>query len=122
MATHRIYRALIRLYPKEFRRHYGDDLLQAHADLVHEHGRLRAGMRTALDVAVTVPRYRLETIMTTRLTDAGILAVIVALLTLAALATLDVGALLAAPALLIAAVVAITQRSHLARSLRAPEW
>lgn len=121
MATHRIYRALIRLYPKEFRRHYGDDLLQAHADLVHEHGRSRAWWRTGLDVAITVPRYRLETIMTTRHPDTALHVVIAALLILGVLAIMDGGALLGLPVLLIAVIVAIAQRSRLARSLRSPD-
>ena len=121
MATHRIYRALIRLYPKEFRRHYGDDLLQAHADLAHEHGRSRAWWRTGLDVAVTVPRYRLETIMTTRHPDTAYRVVIAALLILGVLATMNGGALLGLPVLLIAVIVTIARRSRLARSLRSPD-
>jgi hypothetical protein len=121
MATHRIYRALIRLYPKEFRRNYGDDLLQAHADLVHEHGRSRAWWRTGLDVAITVPRYRLETIMTTRHPDTSLHVVIAALLILGVLATMDGGAVLGIPVLLIAVILTIAQRSRLARSLRSPD-
>jgi len=121
MATHRIYRALIRLYPKEFRRHYGDDLLQAHADLARENGRARAWWRTGLDVAITVPRYRLETIMTTRHPDTSLHVIIAALLIVGVLATMDGGALLGFPILLIAVIVAIAQRSRLARSLRSPD-
>ena len=121
MTAQRIYRGLIRLYPKEFRSHYGDDLLQAHADLVHEHGRSRAGLRTALDVAITVPRYRLETIMTTRHSGTSLHVVIAALLILGVLAIVNGGALLGLPVLLIAVIVAIAQRSRLARSLRSSD-
>ncbi len=121
MAPHRTYRAVIRLYPREFRQHYGDDLLQAHADLVHEHGRSRAWRRTGLDVAITVPRYRLETIMTARHPDTALHVVIGALLILGVLATISGGGLLGLPILLIAVIVAIAQRSRLARSLRSPD-
>jgi hypothetical protein len=121
MPAHRIYRGLIRLYPKEFRSHYGDDLLQAHADLAHEHGRSRAWLRTGLDVAITVPRYRLETIMATRHSDTALHVLIAALLIVGVLATLSAGALLGAPLLLLAGIVAIAQRSQLSRSLRSPD-
>jgi hypothetical protein len=121
MADHQVYRAVIRLYPREFRNQYGDDLLQAHADLTLEHGRLRAAMRTALDVAVTVPRYRLETIMTTRHSDLALNIFIATLLVVGVLAALNGGLLLGALPLLIAAVAAIANRSRLTRSLRSPD-
>ena len=60
---HPIYRTLVRLYPAEFRRDYTDDLVQHFDDLIAHHGIPAAWGRTALDLAVTVPRYRLEKIM-----------------------------------------------------------
>jgi hypothetical protein len=59
MAGHAdIYRALVRLYPKDFRRHYGDDLVQNFVDLLGRHGASRTWPRVTLDLVITVPRYR----------------------------------------------------------------
>jgi hypothetical protein len=83
VADERIYRALTLLYPQDFRDHYRDDLTQAHADLVHQRGRSRGWCRSGLDLLITVPRYRLETIMNPRHSDTAILLVIGALIAVA---------------------------------------
>ena len=64
-----LYRSLVRLYPRAFRHDYADDLVQNFADLIAHHGPSRTWRRTAVDLAVTVPRYRLETVMNPRHTN-----------------------------------------------------
>lgn len=59
----RVYRRLLWLYPRDFRDRYADDLVQTLADLSGELGPWRAWRRVSLDLVVTVPRYRLETLM-----------------------------------------------------------
>lgn len=63
-ASHPIYRSLVRLYPRDFRLSYGADLEQHFADLVTDRGARAAWARTGVDLIVTIPRYRLENIMT----------------------------------------------------------
>ena len=116
----RIYRGLTRLYPNEFRNHYRDDLVQQFSDLVTRDGSRRAWVRTALDLIVTVPRYRLEIIMSTTHSTTTLNITIAALAAggvLSVLTGIYPGALL----IIAAAVVALTQRSQLARSLRTPD-
>jgi hypothetical protein len=119
--AHPIYRTLIRLYPKAFRDTYGDDLAQHFDDLVTHRGTGSAWGRTALDIAVTVPRYRLETIMNER-HSANTITVIAGLLAAAGVASMFVdlypGGLLL---LVVAIALAIAQRSAIARALRAPD-
>ena len=73
------YRALVRLYPKDFRRHYGDDLVQNFVDLLGRDGASRTWPRVALDLIITVPRYRLETVMNPRKSTAALYAAFAAL-------------------------------------------
>ena len=63
-ARTRVYRSLVRLYPSAFRHEYGEDLVAHYADLVADRGARAARTRTALDLAITVPRYHLEHVMT----------------------------------------------------------
>jgi hypothetical protein len=122
-STARVYRNLLLLYPRDFRDRYGDDLVQALTDLSGELGPHRAWRRAALDLVVTVPRYRMETLMkeehrSTFLTFAIMLmacAGIVFPLVTGGSWGLLVSVLLWATA----AFVAITQRSKLARSMDA---
>src|SRR5258706_10302417 len=60
------YPALVHLDPKDFRRHYGDDLVQNFVDLVGRDGASRTWPRVTIDLVLTVPRYRLETVMNQR--------------------------------------------------------
>lgn len=121
MTHHGAYRTLTLLYPKAFRDHYRDDLIQAHDDLLCAVGPTRAWGRAALDLLVTVPRYRLETIMNNRNSNTGLHIAIGALIVLAAGVTTDLGLAFAAIPLGLAVVLAITQRSNLARSLGTPD-
>lgn len=118
-ASHPIYRTLVRLYPREFRRDYGDDLTQHFDDLVANRGVRAAWSRTALDLAVTVPRYRLETIMNEPNT-ATTITIVIGLIAAAGVAGLLTGVYPSALLLVVAAVLAVTQRSAIARALRAP--
>lgn len=113
-----LYRALVRLYPREFRGHYGDDLVQHFADLVERDGAAAAWHRTIVDLAVTIPRYRLESIMSPRRSTVVLFAVI-AVFGLSAVATFAVGAYpIAVLLFLLAAAIAMAERSQLGRSLR----
>jgi uncharacterized membrane protein YiaA len=113
-----IYRTLVRLYPGEFRRHFGDDLVQHFIDLVERDGPASAWRCTLIDLAVTLPRYRLEAIMSPRRSTASLIA-IVTVLAVGAVATFATGFYpLAFLLLLVAGAVAVAERSHLARSLR----
>jgi len=51
------------LYPRDFRRQYHSDLVQNFNDLLDDRGVRATWGRTSIDLIVTVPRYRLESIM-----------------------------------------------------------
>lgn len=116
-----IYRALLRLYPRDFRSTYGDDLHQLFADLVDRDGAASAWRRVAVDLAVTVPRYRLETFMSSRRSTAALVAVISALGVGAAVVFAVGFRVPAVVLLLVAGGIAAAERSRLARSLRSQD-
>ena len=115
-----VYRALIRLYPKDFRDHYHDDLVQNFTDLVKHRGAPGAWALTAVDLIVTVPRYRLEAIMTER-HSAATLTVAITLLGAAGLLSVPAGFYPGIVLLPVAAALAVAQRSTLARAIRTPD-
>ena len=115
-ASHPIYRTLVRLYPREFWREYGDDLTQHFDDLVTHRGVRAAWSRTALDLAVTLPRYRMETLMNERHQPAVLTAGIVVLAALGIL-SVPLGLTPGLALLPIAVVLGLSQRSKLAQSL-----
>jgi hypothetical protein len=120
--SHRIYRRLVGLYPRSFRHEYGTDLLQLFDDLVADAGPRAAWSRTALDLVLTLPRYRLETVMNER-RSATTITVVIAGLAIAGVATtllVGLGLYPGVVLLVVAAVLAVGQRSALAQSLRAP--
>jgi hypothetical protein len=118
-SAHRIYLALTWLYPRDFRDRYRDDLVQIHADLTRESGPVGAWCRTTLDLLVTVPRYRMETLMKESLSPIT-LAVAIATMAVAGIASVFVTDVRVAVVLLpLAIVLAVTQRSKLARSMHA---
>jgi len=115
------YRALLWLYPKDFREEFGPDLLQVHEDLAADRGLAFARRRTALDLIVTVPRYRLEHLMNEQHSTTALNVVIFGLAALGALGFLTG---FGPPALLFlgaAGVIAVAQRSQLARAIRTPD-
>ena len=116
-----LYRSLLRLYPKDFREEFGPDLLALHQDLAADRGRAAARRRTTLDLIVTVPRYRLEHLMREQHSTTALYVVIFGLAALGALAFVTG---FGPPALLFivaAGVVAVAQRSQLARAIRTPD-
>ncbi len=116
-----VYRVLVKMYPREFRSAYGDDLQQVFADLVAQDGAAATWRRTAVDLAVTVPRYRLESLMSSRRSTAVLVAVVAAL-GVSAMVTFASGFGIAAVVLLTLAVgIAAAERSQLARSLRSAD-
>ncbi len=106
------------LYPRDFRDRYRDDLVQTLTDLSAELGPRRAWRRVTLDLVVTVPRYRMETLMKQEHSST---VLIVATVTMACAGIISLFAGLTLGVLLVplAAVVAITQRGRLARSMDA---
>lgn len=117
---HPVYRSLLRLYPRDFRAHYGEDLVQNFGDIVADKGLRVAWARTSLDLLVTVPRFRLETMMNERSTaTAG--AITVALLATAGVLSFLTGFGPGTVLLIAAVVVAATQRGALARTIRTPD-
>ena len=112
----RVYKNLLRLYPRDFRDHYGDDLLQIHTDLSAELGPRRAWRRVTLDLIVTVPRYRMETLMKEQHTSTVLTAAIV-VMACVGIASPFTGLYPGALLLPLAVLVAVTQRSKLARSM-----
>ena len=111
------YRRLVRVYPKGFRRHYAEDLVQNFADLIQRDGPARAWARTTIDLCCTVPRYRLETIMNPKNTTLT-LQLTIAGLALAGAASVLIGLYPGVLLLGVAVVYAVAQRSKLARSTR----
>lgn len=113
-----LYRGLTLLYPREFRRRYRDDLIQYHADLTRDRGRAAAWFRSGLDLIVTIPRYNLETAMTPRHTTSALNAIVAALGIAGLMAVVAVYSYIGAALLAVAAVLAVSQRSQIARSIR----
>ena len=123
-ARHGAYRACITLYPATFRHRYREDLVQCFDDLVVERGRRSACLRAAFDLVLTVPTYRLERIMSQR-HSATTLVVVISLVAAAGIGSLLTvaypGHVLVGLVLLgVAVVLAVAQRSKLAKALRPP--
>ena len=116
--SHRAYRALVRLYPRAFRSRSGEDLIQQFADLAADRGTRAAWRRTAVDLVVTVPRYRVEAIVSSDHSSQAI-AALVFVLALAGMASVLVGLYPGVLLVPVAGAVAIAQRSALARALSA---
>ena len=119
MAAHPIYRRLLRLYPLSFRRRYGADLVQHYSDLIADRGVRAAWARTAVDLIVTVPRYRLESVMNEQhsaTTVSAAIGVLAGAGVLGVLTGIGPGLVLLA----VAVALAAAQRGRLARALRTP--
>jgi hypothetical protein len=116
-----VYRSMLRCYPRDFRTEYRDDLVDHFCDLVADRGVARAWMRTAADLIVTVPRYRMEHIMSEQASTTT-LSVVIGVLALAGVASVLVGVYPGAAVLLVVALVlAFAQRGSLARAVRTPD-
>ena len=110
------YRRLLLLYPRALREHYGEEMALVYADLRRRHGR-RIWARLLLDLAVSVPRTRLESAMSTPLSRRAATALIVAVGVSLSLLGLTVFGPEALPVPVLLAALALAQRSRLARSL-----
>jgi hypothetical protein len=119
-ARHPVYRSLLRLYPRDFRTNYAEDLVQHFGDLVTDRGARVAWGRTGVDLLVTIPRYQLETLMTER-TAATAGAITLTLLAAGGVLSFLTGFGPGIILLTAAVVVAIAQRGALARSIRTPD-
>jgi hypothetical protein len=119
VAGHPVYRHLLHLYPPRFRRRYGPDLVQHFADLVAERGVRAAWARTFVDLIVTVPRYRLETVMNEQ-RSASTVSVAIGVLAGAGVVSMLVGLYPGLVLLCVAAVLAAGRRGQLAQALRTP--
>ncbi len=114
----RAYRSLLVLYPRDFRDRYSDDLVQTLTDLSAELGPRRAWRRVTLDLVVTLPRYRMETLMKQERSFTVLIVATIAMAS-AGIISLFIGLYFGVLLVPLAAVVAITQRGRLARSMDA---
>lgn len=111
---------MIRLYPRDFRRHYAEDLEQHFDDLVADRGVRSAWARTGLDLVITVPRYQMERIMTESHSNTTLNLTLV-LLALGGVAVMALDAMVGAVLLITGLGLAMAQRSSLANALRVPD-
>lgn len=108
------------LYPRDFRRKYRDDLVQNFNDLLNDRGVRSAWARTSIDLIVTVPRYRLENIMSEQ-KSATTINIALVILSVSGVLALTTGFYLITPVFWLAAIVlAFVQRGALARAIRTP--
>lgn len=114
----RVYRSLLVLYPRDFRDRYSDDLMQTLTDLSAELGPRRAWRRVTLDLVVTVPRYRMETLMNEERSSTVLTVAIIGMAS-AGIISPFIGLYPGVLLVPLAAVLAITQRGKLARSMDA---
>lgn len=105
------------LYPKSFRDEFATDLAQTFSDLVDDDGATKAWRRTIVDIAVSVPRSRLEAIMKSQKSNVVLNTLIVALIA-AWFGTLAIGPIVGLPLLVVVLVLGVSQRSKLARALQ----
>jgi len=73
----RLYRAALHLYPRAFRREYGEDMVALIAQQLRDENVARVMARTAVDLAITVPSRHLEKHMHRSSTTALVVAFIV---------------------------------------------
>lgn len=67
----RSYRALTRLYPRAFRREYGDDLVQPFRDDLSDRGAVRGWGRALSDLVLSVPVQHVEATVSRSSTQAA---------------------------------------------------
>jgi hypothetical protein len=118
--AHPVYRSLLRLYPKPFRAQYGDDLVQQLADLITDRGARAAWARVSLDLIVTVPRYRLESVMNEQHSET-VVKVVITLLAAGGVVGLLTDFYPGIVPLVVALAFGIGQRSTLSKAIRTPD-
>lgn len=109
------YRTLMLLYPRDLRIDHGAEMVQVFGDLVRERGR-RVWGRTAVDLAVSLPRTHMEVVMSTAWSRTALLTLITVLAAAAVLAFVVFG-MPAIPFAVVVIAVAVAQRSRLARAV-----
>jgi hypothetical protein len=115
----RTYQLLTLLYPVEFRREHRNDMIFVFDELVADRGLLAATGRTSIDLIVTVPRYRLEAVMTESQTTRVITTAIAGLLSLGVASVAMLGLVWVGAVLILGGVgLALANRSRLARAIR----
>jgi len=97
------YRVLLRLYPRWFRREYGEDLLQAFRDELRDRGAVRGWLRVIADLFVSIPAQHREAVMAHRSSSSDLVGVV--LTGTAVLALVAFGGIFALAALLVIAVL-----------------
>lgn len=113
-----MYAALLLLYPSDLRAAHGAEMIQVLDDLVRERGRT-VWARVALDLAVSVPRTRLESLMHRTPGTSTVTVTILAIGAVASVAALLMFGPAGLPVPLTAIVLMLSQRSPLARALGA---
>jgi len=125
VARHRsLYQRLLWLYPASFRRDYGQAMVQVFCDRLRDEARrrprsaaARAWLQTLGDLALSVPKQRIEVFMSEQETTARLVAVIVAVsLSIAAIALIGIPAV----ALLAAVPAWLAYQHRRGRLLRLP--
>ncbi|CAN5609503.1 hypothetical protein BH10ACT2_BH10ACT2_26920 [soil metagenome] len=116
-----LYRRLVNLYPAEFRREFRADLEQYFVDLHADRGACAVWARTALDLIITVPRYRLESVMSERSTSVSLIVAPAVAASIGALSVISGVVPIAGLAFLVlAALFLVVRSSNLVRALRVP--
>lgn len=116
----RTYRHLIALYPAELRREHGDDMVLVVDELIADRGVVAATTRTTIDLIVTVPRYRLEAVMSKTRATRTLNVAITGLLALGTFGVTAGGTWIGAMLIFGGLGLAIANRGRLARSIRTP--
>ena len=110
------YRRLLLLYPRDLRERYGPEMVLTYADLRRALGR-RVWARLLLDLAVSVPRTRWESVMSSPASTRTAVAVVLAVAVPLSLLVVIAFGPAALPVPIALAGLALAQRSRLARSL-----
>lgn len=115
-----VYHWLLWLYPGDLRADHGQEMAQVFHDLVRERGRRIWGL-IALDLAVSVPRTRLESIMNKTVDHRTVTATIFLVGLLLSVLALMLFGTVGLPIPIVVATLALTQRSRFARVLESSE-
>jgi len=76
--SERAYRTLLLLYPRSFRREYGDHMVAVFEDMQRDGAAARVWWRVVVDAATSIPIQHTEAVMVTRLSPnvVGLLAIL----------------------------------------------
>lgn len=114
----RIYRTLLRLYPRRFRIEYGDDMVALLEEQLRDEPAPRVVGRAALDLIVTVPTRHLELHMRSTITP-----LVIAFVAVATAAVVFGGPLgLGASVVLLALAALVWRRGRPVAAARSSRW